>query len=66
MATGVPLPMSNRDTTFMHSYMPADIKVVADHLFEEDAAGHRLVEHLGERELGLQDGELVAKLGRVP
>jgi hypothetical protein len=27
------------------------------------APGHRLVEHLGERELGLQDGELIAITG---
>jgi hypothetical protein len=27
----------------------ADIKVLADHLLEEDAPGHRLVEYLGER-----------------
>jgi len=40
-----------------------DIEVVADHLLEEDAAGDRLVEHLSERELGLQDGELVAIAG---
>src|ERR1700693_5302666 len=29
----------------------ADIEVLADHLLEEDAPRHRLVEHLGEREL---------------
>lgn len=38
----------------------ADVEVLADHLLEEDAPGHRLVEHLGERELGLQNGEVVA------
>jgi len=38
----------------------ADIEVLANHLLEEDASRHRLVEYLGERELGLQDGELVA------
>ena len=41
----------------------ADIEVLADHLLEEDAPRHRLVEHLGERELGLQDGEVVAIAG---
>ena len=41
----------------------ADIEVLADHLLEEDPSGHRLVEHLGERELGLQDRELVAIAG---
>ena len=30
---------------------------------EEDALRHRLVEHLGARELGLQDGEVVAIAG---
>ena len=41
-----------------HLAGPADIEVLADHLLEEDAPGHRLIENLGERELGLQDGEL--------
>src|SRR5450755_2509758 len=41
----------------------SDIEVLADDLFEEDASGHRLVEHLGEGELGLQDRELVAIAG---
>jgi hypothetical protein len=30
---------------------------------EEDALRHRLVKHLGARELGLQDGEVVAIAG---
>jgi hypothetical protein len=38
----------------------ADIEVLADHFLEEDAPGDRLVEHLDEGELGLQDGQLVA------
>ena len=42
----------------------ADIEVLADDLLEEDTPGHRLIEHLGERELGLQDGELVAISGQ--
>ena len=46
-----------------HLARPADIEVLADHLLEKDAPRHRLVEHLGERELGLQDGELVAIAG---
>ena len=43
-----------------HLARPADIEVLADHLFEEDASRYRLVEHLGERELSLQDRKLVA------
>src|SRR6202047_3703725 len=43
-----------------HLAGPADIEVLTDHPLEEDAPGHRLIEHLGERELGLQNGELVA------
>jgi hypothetical protein len=42
---------------------PADVEVLADHLLEENAPRHRLVEHLGERKLGLQDGELIAITG---
>ena len=33
----------------------AEIEVLPDHLLEEDAPGHRRIEHLGEGELGLQD-----------
>jgi hypothetical protein len=33
----------------------AQIEVFADHLFEKQAAVHRAIEHLGQRELGLQD-----------
>ena len=41
----------------------ADVEVVADDLFEEDPARDRGVEHLGQRELGLQDRQLVAVAG---
>jgi hypothetical protein len=37
-----------------------DVEILADHLLEEDPSDHRLVEHLGQREFGLQDGEVVA------
>jgi hypothetical protein len=38
----------------------AEIEVVADQRLEEHAARVRAVEHLGQRELGLQDRELIA------
>lgn len=38
----------------------ADVEVVPDHLLEEDPPAHRLVQHLGEGELRLQDRHLVA------
>jgi hypothetical protein len=38
----------------------ADSAVVADDLLEEDPPRHWAVKHLGERELGLQDGQVVA------
>ena len=41
----------------------ADVEVVADDLFEEDPPGHRLVQHLGQGELGLQDRDVVAVAG---
>ena len=34
-----------------------------DDLLEEDPPGHRLVQHLGQGELGLQDGDVVAVAG---
>jgi hypothetical protein len=42
---------------------PADVEVVADDVFEEEPASDRGVEHLGERELGLQDRDVVAVAG---
>jgi len=39
---------------------PTNVEVLPDHFLEEDTACDRLVEDLGERELGLQDGDLVA------
>ena len=41
----------------------ADVEVVADDLLEEDPPRHRLVEHLGQGELGLQDRDVVAVAG---
>jgi hypothetical protein len=41
----------------------AEVEVVADHLLQEDPAGHRPVQHLGEAELGLHDGGVVAVPG---
>src|SRR5580700_3807658 len=46
-----------------HLNGPAEIEVLPDHLLEEDASHHRLIEHLGERKLGLQDGERIAIAG---
>lgn len=37
-----------------------DVQVLADDLLEEDASGHRPIEHLRQRELGLQDRQRVA------
>jgi hypothetical protein len=38
----------------------ADVEVVADDLLEEHPPRHRLVEHLGQGELDLQDRQVVA------
>jgi hypothetical protein len=46
-----------------HLTGPAEIEVLPDHLLEEDASRHRLIEHLGEGKLGLQDGERIAIAG---
>jgi hypothetical protein len=43
----------------------AQVEVVADDLLEEDPAGDRFVQHLGQGELGLQHRYLVAVAGRV-
>jgi hypothetical protein len=41
----------------------ADVEILADDVLEEDAAGDRLVEDLRERELGLEDRDVVAVAG---
>ena len=41
----------------------AEVEVLADHLFKEQAAVHRPVEHLRGRELRLQDRDVVALAG---
>ena len=41
----------------------AGVEVVADDLLEEDPSRDRLVEHLGQGKLGLQDGQVVAVAG---
>ena len=47
----------------LHLAGPPDVQVLADDLLEEDATGHRSIEHLRQRELGLQDRRLVAVPG---
>ena len=37
----------------------AEVEVVADDLLEEDPPGDRLVQHLGQGELRLQDGDVI-------
>ena len=48
----------------LHAVGPPQVEVLADRLLEEHAPLHGPVEDLGERELGLQDGDLVADPGR--
>ena len=44
----------------LHLIRPPHIQVLADHRLEEHATGEGAIEHLRERELCLQDGQLVA------
>jgi hypothetical protein len=47
----------------LHLVGAAEVEVLADHLLEEDAAGQRPIQDLGQGELGLEDGDLVAVAG---
>ncbi len=47
----------------LHLARPSDIQVLPNHLLEEDPPGDRAVQNLGQRELGLQNGELLAVTG---
>ncbi|MGO8959090.1 MAG: hypothetical protein ACLQFR_17240 [Streptosporangiaceae bacterium] len=49
-----PLRMMRRPKT-----SPADVEVVPDELLEEDPPADRLVQYLGEGELGLQHRDLI-------
>ena len=65
-------PEESDELMASHRLLPADyagdgsadaLVEDTDHLLKEEAARYRLVEHLAERELGLQDGEVVAIAG---
>ena len=47
----------------LHLIGAAEVEILADDLLEEAAAGDGPIEHLGQRELGLQDRELIAIAG---
>ena len=47
----------------LHLIRPAEVEILADDFFEEPAAGAGPIEHLGQREFGLQDRELIAIAG---
>jgi hypothetical protein len=59
-----------RDTQCSMECMPdlvraAHVEVVGDDLLQEDPSGHRLVQHVGQRELGLIERELVVVVAEV-
>ena len=58
---GAPIDAAIEDQ--LHLARASDVQVLADDLLEEDAARHRSIEHLGQRELGLQDRQRVAVTG---
>ena len=47
----------------LHLAGSADVEILADDLLKEHTAGYWTIEHLSERELGLQNGDLVAIAG---
>jgi len=47
----------------LHLAGPAEVEVFADHFFKEHPAGYGPVQHLCQRELRLQDRDLVAVTG---
>src|SRR5271167_4809610 len=47
----------------LHLVRPAEIQVLANDLLKEDAPRLRAVEHLGQRKLRLQDGNVIAIAG---
>jgi hypothetical protein len=49
----------------LHLIRTPDVEVLADHLLEEDAATKRAIQDLGQGELGLEDGQVIAIVGRA-
>src|SRR2546426_11829849 len=47
----------------LHLIRTTDVEILANHFFEETAARERPIEHLGQRELGLQNRELIPIAG---
>ena len=47
----------------LHVVGAADVEILADHLFEEDASGQGPIQYLGQGELSLQDGDVVGVAG---
>src|SRR6266508_6078969 len=43
----------------LHPVRPAEVEVVPNEILEEQPAAQRAIQHLGEAELGMQDGQLV-------
>ena len=61
-ARAEPTGRAARDPTIedqLHLIGPADVEILADDLFEEAAPGDGTIKDLGQRELGLQDRELI-------
>ena len=55
---GVPRDPAVKDQ--LHAVRPAEVQILPNEVLEEQPAAQRAIQHLGETELGLQDGQLVA------
>lgn len=58
---GAPVDAAIKDE--LNLIRAAEIEVFTDHLFEKQAAMHGAIERLGQRELGLEDRDVVAEAG---
>src|SRR5712692_163055 len=47
----------------LHPVRTSQVQILADHFLEEDPPGQRSVEHLGQGELDLQDGQVIVVAG---
>src|SRR5256884_3523796 len=61
-STGRP-PRQSAVEKQLHPIGSSDVQILPDDFFKEDAAGQRSIQHLGERKLRLQNGEVIAVTG---
>lgn len=54
-----------RSKMSLHLIGTTEVEIFSDHMLEECAPRHGAIEHLCQREFGLQNGDVVTEVGRA-